>query len=354
MTTSVFLIATVTTLGTVAAVVVRPDSPSPPASEIVFTGGCDASAGLLLDEHHLLVADDEDKKKTELRVYDLRSPGAPKTTVDLTAALAPDTEEPEVDLEGLTRFGSRFALMGSHSRRGDQAKPAPSRRRILAFAVSGTAPALTLGKAARYEKLVEQAQAFLTTLPESDPLKMLVLDRAVPSKKGGLSIEALSETATPGELLIGLRSPLGPGAQALLLLVTNAAAVLDSGAAAAFAPPIRLDLGKQGLRDVVRDPKSGDYVILAGNAGDGGTFALWRWAGPSSTSKPTKIRAVDTPGAGTSAEGVVLAATPNTAWILFDEGERPLPNPTADLATCKDQKRPDRSFRVRSIDLAAR
>lgn len=326
------------------------DAPLP--SDIVFTGGCDASAGLLVDDNHLLVADDEDKKKTELRVYDLRSPGAPKSTLDLTAALAPDQEEPEVDVEGLTRFGSRLALIGSHSRRGDQAKPAPSRRRLLSFTLSGTTPALTLGATARYEKLVEQAQAFLVARPEGDPLKALVLDRNLSSKKGGLSIEALSETATPGELLIGVRSPLAPGDKALLLLMTNAAAVLDNGVAATFGPPILLELGKQGLRDLVRDPKGGGYIVLAGNAGDVGTFALWRWAGPGSTSPPTKIMMVDTPGPGTSAEGVVLTATPSKVLILFDEGERPLPNPTAEMATCKDQKRPERSFRVRTLDLA--
>jgi hypothetical protein len=354
MTTSTLLLVAATVLGAgAAAAVARHDSPPPSSADLVFTGGCDASAGLLLDDRHLLVADDEDKKKTELRVYDLRAPGAPKTAVDLTAALAPDTTEPEVDLEGLTRFGTRFALIGSHSRRGDPVKDAPSRRRILAFALAGTAPTLSLGQTARYEKLVEQAQAFLAGLPESDRLKTLVLDRAVPSKKGGLSIEALSETATPGELLIGFRSPLGPGEQALLLLVRNAGTVLESGVAPDFAAPILLDLGKQGLRDMVRDPKGG-YVILAGSPGEGGEFALWRWAGPSSASRPTKMRAVETPGAGTSAEGVVLDATANTAWILFDEGERPLPNPTEELATCKDQKRPERSFRVRSVDLAAR
>ncbi len=346
-----FIVITIAAaLGTSAAPR-RPDSP-PPAGDLVFTGGCDASAGLLLDDFHLLVADDEDKKKTELRVYDLRSPGAPKSTIDLTAGLAPDPAEPEVDLEGLTRFGPRLALIGSHSRRGDLAKEAPSRRRLLAFTLSGSAPAVTLGTTARYEKLVEQAQAFLAGLPAPDPLKALVLDRAVPSKKGGLSIEALSETATPGELLIGLRSPLGPGDKALLLLVTNAAAVLDSGVGATFAPPILLALGKQGLRDLVRDPKSGGYIILAGNTGEGGTFALWRWAGPTSASAPTKFKSIETPGPGTSAEGIVLTATPNTAWILFDEGERPLPNPTAELATCKDQKRPDRSFRARRVNLA--
>ena len=80
MTSSAFLIAAATMLGAGAAMIVRPDSPAPPASELVFTGMCDASAGLLLDANHLVVANDEDRVDTTLRVYDLLTPGAPVAT----------------------------------------------------------------------------------------------------------------------------------------------------------------------------------------------------------------------------------------------------------------------------------
>jgi hypothetical protein len=322
-------------------------STAPPAADVVFTDMCDASAGLLLDANHMVVANDEDPIDTKLRVYDLRTPGAPVATIDATKALAPESADAEVDLEGLTRFGSRFALIGSHSLKGDDGKAAPSRRRLIAFELTGTAPGVTLAKPVRYAKLVDDAQAFLTTQPE--PMKSFVLDKPLGAKFGGLSIEALSADATAGELLIGLRSPLGPDSTAMILPLTNAAAVLDTNAKPAFAAPILLSLGKQGLRDLVSDGRGG-YLILSGEPGEGGTFALWSWAGPTGGAPPKKVLAIaNVPD--TSAEAVVVAPDAKSAWILFDEGERK----TASGKKCKGDSVPPsgKSFRARRIDLPA-
>jgi len=346
MTSSAFLIAAATTLGAGAAMMVRPDSPPPPASELVFTDMCDASAGLLLDANHLVVANDEDRADTTLRVYDLRAPGAPVATIDATAALAPEGDDAEVDLEGLTRFGSRFALIGSHSLKGDEGDPAPNRRRLIAFELGGTAPRFTLTRPVRYAKLIDDAQAFFATQPE--PIKSFVLDKPkTGAKLGGLSIEALSASATPGELLIGLRSPLGPGGTAIVLSLKNAAAVLDAHATPAFVAPILLSLGKQGLRDLVSDGRGG-YLLLAGEPGEGGTFALWSWAGPTGATPPRKLRAIPNE-ADTSAEAIVVTPDAKSAWILFDEGERK----TASGKKCKGDSVPPsgKSFRARRVDL---
>jgi hypothetical protein len=351
MTKSILLIVAGSTIGTAAVALptleLMPQPTAAAATELVFSGMCDASAGLLVDANHLVVANDEDPVKTELRVYDLRTPGAPVATIDATAALAPEGPDGEVDLEGLTRFGSRFALIGSHSLKGDDGKPAPSRRRLIAFELTGTAPRFTLAGSTRYTSLVADAQAFLATQPE--PMKSFVLDKPLGAKFGGLSIEALSASATPGELLIGLRSPLGPGDTAIVLPLKNAAAVLDSHAAPAFAAPILLPLGRQGLRDLVDDGHGG-YLLLAGEAGEGGTFGLWAWAGPSGATPPRRLR--DIPNEkDTSAEAIVLTPDAKSAWILFDEGERK----TASGKKCKGDSVPPagKTFRARRLDLPA-
>ena len=357
MTKSILLIVACTTIGTAAvalpALDLTPPAPAaPPATppsavELVFTGMCDASAGLLLDANHLVVANDEDRVETTLRVYDLRTPGAPVAMIDATAALAPEGADAEIDLEGLTRFGSRFALIGSHSLKGDDGDPAPSRRRLMAFELSGTAPRFTLTKAVRYAKLSDDARAFFATQPE--PIKSLVLDTPKTSAKlGGLSIEALSASGTPGELLIGLRSPLGPGGTAIVVSLKNAAAVLDAHATPAFVAPILLSLGKQGLRDLVSDGRGG-YLLLAGEPGEGGTFALWSWAGPTGATPPQKLRAIPNE-ADTSAEAIAVAPDGKSAWILFDEGERK----TASGKKCKGDSVPPagKSFRARRVDLS--
>jgi hypothetical protein len=347
MTKPILLLAAATTIGaaTVAhtALELMPAAPAP-AADVVLTGACDASAGLLLDDRHLLVADDEDKKKRILRVYDLTTGGAPAGVVDVTAALQADDE---VDLEGLTRFGSRIVAVGSHSHT-KKAAPAPSRHRIIAIALAGTGPNPTLGAVSRpYQTLVGDAQRALDALPASDPLSRFVLDNGKAPNDGGLSIEAVSDTDSAGELLIGLRSPLAPGGKAIVLRLTNAAAVLDSGAAATFGPPITLDLGAQGVRDLVRDGGSG-FRLIAGNSSDGGTFALWTWSGPGPSSTLKQVGPIDTPAEGTSAEGLVLTTDRAAAWILFDEGQRLIEG-----KECKDLKEAGgKSFHARRLALS--
>lgn len=335
------LSALVTTLGAGATASLR-DQPPPP-KDPQFTELCDASAGLFLDDRRFVVANDEDPEQTVLRVYDITAPGAPVGRIDVTAALAPDAADKEVDLEGLTRFGTRFALIGSHSRRGDEGKPAPSRRRLLAFELTGTAPGVGIASPKRYTTLVEDAQAALATQPA--PLNALVLDKPLGAKFGGLSIEALAE-APGGKLLIGVRSPLGPGDQALILVLKNAAAVFDSGAKASFGPPILLDLRKQGLRDLVNDGNGG-YLLLSGRPGEGGTFALWSWAGPGGAAPRKRASVANDPD--TSAEAIVLTPDKKAVWILFDEGERK----TASGKRCKSDSVPasGKSFRARRIAL---
>ena len=148
-------------------------------------------------------------------------------------------------------------------------------------------------------------------------------------------------------MLIGLRSPLGPGNTAIVLPLKNAAAVLDAHATPAFVAPILLSLGKQGLRDLVSDGRGG-YLLLAGEPGEGGTFALWSWAGPTGATPPRKLR--DIPNEeDTSAEAIVVAPDGKSAWILFDEGERK----TASGKKCKGDSVPPagKSFRARRVNL---
>ena len=106
----------------------------------------------------------------------LRSPHAHAriVSIDATAALAPEGDDAEVDLEGLTRFGSRFALIGSHSLKGDEGGPAPNRRRLIAFELGGTAPRFTLTRPVRYAKLIDDAQAFFATQPRAAMMLLMV------------------------------------------------------------------------------------------------------------------------------------------------------------------------------------
>ena len=68
-----------------------------------------------------------------------------------------------------------------------------------------------------------------------------------------------------------------------MLHLKNAADVLDPRRQASFAPTILLGLGDQGLRDLVRRRQGRRTCSIAGDPGDGGAFALWKWTGPGAT-----------------------------------------------------------------------
>jgi hypothetical protein len=350
MTKPILLLAA-TTIGVTALAVPSLVSSLPAASaaaDPVFTGMCDASAGLFLDQTRLVVANDEDPDKTSLRVYDVTRPGAPIDRIPATEALKPEDSDGEVDLEGLTPFGTQFVTIGSHSRKKKNPPlVAPSRHRLLAFSVTPAQPSLKIEARGLYKDLIVDAQRFLVGLPDTEPLRGFVLDNKKGSKDGGLSIEAVTETATPGEMLIGLRSPLGPDDKAIVLRLTNAADVLARGATASFAPPILLGLKGQGLRDLVRDGRDG-YLLIAGDPGDGGAFSLWKWSGPGGT--PAHVSPIERPTGVTkaSAEGLAIAENGAAVWILFDEGER---KNTAGVE-CKDLTEPaQQSFHARRVAL---
>ena len=152
MTKPILLLAAATAIG-VTAVVVPGLIVAPPAvsaavaaEDPVFTGVCDASAGLFLDQTRLVVATDEDPENTTLRLYDVTHPGGPIGTVPARDALKPEGNDSEVDLEGLTRFGAptQFVALGSHSRKKKNPPlEARSRHRILAFSLSSDQPSPT-------------------------------------------------------------------------------------------------------------------------------------------------------------------------------------------------------------------
>ena len=299
MTKSILLIVAGTTIGTAAVALpsldlmppvpwprrarprhrLRPSSSSPGCA--TRRPGCSSTP------NHLVVANDEDRVDTTLRVYDLRAPGAPVATIDATAALAPEGADAEVDLEGLTRFGSRFALIGSHSLKGDDGEPAPSRRRLIAFELSGTAPRFTLAQARALHEAGRRRPGVLRHPAGADQV-VRPRQAKLGAKFGGLSIEALSASATPGELLIGLRSPLGPGDTAIVLPLKNAAAVLDTRATPAFA---RRSCWRSASRACAISSTTGAAAICSWPASraKGGTFALWSWAGPTGATPPRKV-----------------------------------------------------------------
>jgi hypothetical protein len=296
-------------------------------------GVCDASAAVFVraGSTEFLVADDEDQHDTILRLYDAVRDGSPVREFRLSnEVLEPDPKNPEIDLEASSWLGDRIFWIGSHSR-SKKGKKRPSRHRL--FATTFTDEVRITGT------------PYCTLLDDLSLELALDLDNKLPPKDGGISIEGLSATDKPGELLIALRSPLIDGCAPLILL-KNAEHVVDRGETPLLEGPILLDCDGLGVRSIDYWPGRKAYYLLAGPSGDNGKeFQLMRWSGPQS-SRPEVIDGLDFAamdiGDDESPEALLIEPETDAVYVLFDEGNR-----TVNGVRCKDAEQ--KSFRSLSV-----
>ena len=296
-----------------------------------YTGMCDASASVLVDADHFLVANDEDNI---LRAYRFDAPGGPIASFDWSSALGigPADPHPEADIEAATRVGNRIYWIASHGT-NKEGKPRPNRRRFFATDVARKNGKIELAPAGTpFTGLVEALAA------DNRFTEFKLAERAMkaPESADGFNIEGL--TATPeGRLLIGFRNPV-PDDAALLVPLENPNEILIGGAKPQFGNPVRLHLGKRGIRSIDFAPTHAAYFIVAGPIGDVGTSALYRWSGVPADD-PVLLSHIDF--AGLNPEAVVAPLAPRTDLLLMsDDGGR-----TVDGVECKKAPPDRRKFR---------
>ena len=225
-----------------------------------------ASAAVFLDAGRVVVANDEDNR---LRVYNPTNNQTAITAWDASPWLRLTGRNPECDLEGAARVGSRIYWIGSHGRNKD-GKFRPNRQRFFATEVTETPQGPRLNPVGiPCSTLVEAMLAD----PKLGSLRLGAAAVVPPDAKGGLSIEALA--ARPdGSLWIGFRGPLAKG-KAILVPLLNPDAVLE-GRLPVFGNPTRLDLGGRGLRDMAWTGT--EWILVAGaTGGDQKGTRLFRW-----------------------------------------------------------------------------
>lgn len=230
-----------------------------------YTGPCDASAAVALDERHFVVGNDENNT---LHVH-RRGEAGSVAAIDLSRFLGTGARG-ESDIEGAAAVGSRIYWITSHAR-DRKGRLQPDRHRFFATeVVPGPRPTVVpAGKP--YTRLLDD----ILRSPALAPYRLAEAARLAAEADGGFNIEGLA--ATPdGRLLIGLRNPL-PRGRALLIPLENPAEVIDHGSRARLGTPIELDLGGRGIRSI--DRVGSGYVIAAGPPADSGTFAIYRWSG---------------------------------------------------------------------------
>lgn len=277
------------------------------ASAFIYKGLCEASAGAFLDDKHFVAASDD---TNVLQIYERGKPDP--------IGEVPVTSFEQSDLEAAAVINDRVYWISSHSLTSKKRKDKDERKVFFATRIdtSGGKPTLV------------QVGTVATKLRKA-------LLKAADVKKKHLNIEALAATPN-GELLVGLRGPLGDGNMALVVPFRNPAAVVEDGAKPIFGEAVPIDLGKRGLRSMDLIPGGGaHYIIVAGPVPDADGFAVFRWDGPGT--KPKEIKGIDLDGL--RPEGAMAVPGTNLVQLLSDDGD-----------ICSDKKKKSKR-RFRSIDI---
>lgn len=254
--------------------------------------------------------------------------------------LPDQSEEAEIDIEGMDVEGNALWLVGSHSM--TRAKPQddplvdlavlrhnPNRHLLacLRLAEAGNG-VYTLAKEGAARLPIGKKRGALAKALKRDPhLKPFF---KLPAKENGFDIEGIAVLGQ--RVLLGLRGPVLRG----IALVLELGVVVDRPGRLELQPigrdgqPYRkhfLDLGGNGVRDLLRDGE--DVLILAGPTADlDGRCALWRWRQPfalgedsfqAAGSKLERIVRLPVGDDADHPEGVAfLPDTPGELLVVYD------------------------------------
>ena len=318
---------------------------SQPEADVIFTGMCDASGAVALDDRLFAVANDEDNI---VRVYDAERGGPPLHAYDLSPVLPlrnpaskagkakppkPGKAPEEADIEAATKLKDVSYWLTSHGRNSKGKKKAA---RFMVFATTTPRQGQTLALVGQpYVSLLQDFAA-------SPALRELGLARAAqlpPKQAGGLNMEGLTAMADGSGMFIGFRNPV-PKGRALLVPWSNPREVMD-GERANLGAPILLDLGGRGVRAL--SWWRGQYLIVAGHHSEGGgTAQLYSWSGQGA---PRVISAADL--TGFNPEGFFTPEGRTQIMLMSDDGSVPRSG-----AACKDLPDPThRRFRGRWLQV---
>jgi len=285
-----------------------------------YTGSCDGSGAVALDNDHFAVVNDE---TSQLLVYARQAPGAPVQKISLHKALDLKKGE-EADLEAMARIEDRIYVLGSHSR-DREGKKEKERRKLLAvrFKSTTTDPQLTpIGEA--YEDLMDD----LTDHAAFDSLHLKEATKKSGDDPEGFNLEGLC-AGRNGCLWLCFRGPR-VNDKALLIPLNNPKDV-TAGARARFGDHVLLNLDGRSIRGV--DNIQGHIAIIADDDFKGRSPAIYLWDESQPTATQLSIPDLNT----FDPESIILY--PDTGLqelqILSDDGGRRLLS-----KDCKDEPNP--------------
>ena len=302
------------------------------AAEITtYHGTSDASAAVFITEDSFVVADDENNA---LRIYRTDNPGQPLFSYDMSSFLAVAPDHPETDIEAAARVGDRIYWITSHGR-NKNGKLRPNRYRFFATTLVRTSKTVTIVPAGRpcrdlLRQMLRTPWARTMGLDDATRLNEPGLKKKereiLAPKRLGLNIEALAAVPDANTLYIGFRNPRPFGSvakrrHALVVPLTNAPAVIEKGAPAAFGEPILWDLAGLGLRSMEYSPRHSAFFLIAGPHDGAGDCVLYRWSGDRQD-PPKLVREIVAPDF--TPEVLMPMRNSDKLLILSDDGTLPV------------------------------
>jgi predicted extracellular nuclease len=295
-----------------------------PAGTRNHYGASDFSTALDLGDGTMVVSDDE---TNVLRVYDRTHSRYPAQSFDVRAAglsLRDSDVAREIDIEAAARAGNTIYWLGSHAQ-NSSGNTRLNRQELFSTNLNGT----TLQLGGSYQRLRDDLIAW-------DQANGNVLGLAAAATRApepdGFNIEAAEFAPDGTTLLVGFRGPLAGDGKAVVVPVTNVAALVagnpTTGVSAAFGSTLRWDLGGRGVREIRRNAAN-QYLIIAGPGGAGtgapGEFRFYSWDGNPANQPVVRAGSLDSVAAVGKPEAIVDVPNPLTnssaVQVLTDSGD---------------------------------
>ena len=298
-----------------------------------LTGTSDASTAQAIDANYMFVGDDQNQV---LRLYNRLNSGLQVSGNDYSTSLGISMTNPEVDIEGSVKVGSRIYWLGSHSNSDLDGALRPNRYRLFATDISGSGAGTTLTYVGRYDGLCTDVMAWDANNGHGlganyFGLTASAAEGVLPEAAdgSGFNIESITMAPDNTTAYICFRAPISPASnrtQALIVPLTNLTSLVSgnpSAGPATFGTPLMLDLGGRGIREIKRNP-GGQYLILAGPHNSANDYKLYVWTGnPADVPEPRSadLTALQTDG---SIESIVDVPDPllpsSLIQLLVDNG----------------------------------
>ncbi|GLZ39725.1 hypothetical protein Acsp05_33490 [Actinokineospora sp. NBRC 105648] len=305
-----------------------------PAGQRNFYGASDASTAIDLGNGAIAVADDE---TNVLRVYDREHSRYPAQSFDVRAAglALRDTDVTrEIDVEAAARTGDTIFWVGSQGQ-NSSAKTRLNRQELFTTTVTGTGTGASLALGGSYQHLRDDLVAW--DQANGNPLGLAAAAARAPEGDGaggptGVNIEGAEFAADGTTLLLAFRGPLTADGKAIVVPVTNAAALVTAnpttGVTASFGAPLRWDLGGKGVREIRRNAAN-QYLVIAGpsDAGTGaaGEYKFYGWDGDATHQPLPRAGSLDAFNAVGKPEAIADIPNPLTdsasVQVLTDDGD---------------------------------